>query len=96
MKRNSENHRLCESNCGLFGFLLSGERVVKPGHTFLKLVHHQRPVLVKEHRHRLGDLSFPPTLGLPVGKGNPECVLVIESDKKHQEELWVSDQLIMV
>lgn len=69
----------------LFGFLLRGERVVKSGNALFKLVHRQRPIPIEERRHRLGDLSFPPTLGLPVSEGNPDCVKVIEPDRKYKE-----------
>lgn len=35
----------------LFGLLLCGQCVVQFRNTLFKLVHHQRPVLVEEHRH---------------------------------------------
>lgn len=47
----------------------------------LKLVHHERPVLVKEHRHRLGELGFSPDLRLPVRERDSEGVLVVEPER---------------
>lgn len=65
----------------LFGLLVGGERVVQFRNAPLKLVHHERPVLVKEHRHRLGELGFSPDLRLPVRERDSEGVLVVEPER---------------
>lgn len=62
----------------LFGLLVGGQRVVQLGDALLKLVHHQRPVVVEEHCHRLGKLRLPAALRLPVCEGNSQRVLVVE------------------
>lgn len=62
----------------LFALLVGAQRVVKFRDSLLKLVHHQRPVLVKERRHRLSELGLPADPGLSVSEGDSERVLVIE------------------
>lgn len=74
----------------LFGLLVGGERVVQFRNALLKLVHHQRPVFVEERRHRLGEVRLSRLLGLPVGEGHPERVLVVKPGK-HRRKLIHSE-----
>lgn len=45
----------------LLGLLVEGQKVVHSRHTLLEPVHHQRPVLIEEVRHRPADFCFPPS-----------------------------------
>lgn len=67
--------------------------------TLFKLVHHQRPVVIEELRHRFGELRFPRGLRLAISKGNSKSVLVIkpfEGGGQLPDVVWIHPSWIFL